>query len=140
MAQRKVRVLLAMSGPDGHDRGVKVLALALRDAGIEVIYAGLNRMVEQVAAVAVQENVDVVALCVPRGARPSLARDLLGKLEAFGIRGDVKVAVTGAVAARDAARLREMGVEGVFRAGTPPAEIVAWLRGLQKKGDERGTA
>ncbi len=140
MAQKKIRVLLAVSGPDGHDRAAKVVALALRDAGMEVIYAGLSRMVEQVAAVAVQENVDVVALCVPRGARPALARDLLGKLEALGIRDDLGVAVTGAVAPRDAARLRKMGVEGVFPAGTPPGEIVAWLRGLKNKGDERGTA
>ncbi len=140
MSQRKLRVLLAISGPDGHDRGARVLALALRDAGMEVIYAGLSRMVEQVAAAAVQEHVDVVALCAPRGARPSEARALLDRLAALGLRSELKVAVTGAASPRDAARLRQVGVEGVFPSGTPPEEIVAWIRGATQYGDDRGRA
>ncbi len=139
MTGRTVRVLLAMSGRDGHDRGAKVLALALRDAGMEVIYAGLSRMAEQVAAAAVQENVDVVALCAPRGARPSATGKLLDRLGALGLRDELKVAVAGAVSPRDAARMRALGVDGVFPPGTPPEEIVAWIRGATKNGTERGT-
>ncbi len=132
MAERKIRVLLAAAGHDGQDRGAKVLALALRDAGMEVIYAGLDRMVERVAAVALQEDVDVVALCVPPGGRLSLSRKLLEALAALGIRNDLKVAVTGAVAPPDVQRLRAMGVDGVFPAGTVPVKIAAWFRDQKK--------
>jgi len=127
MAGRKMRVLLAMSGQDANDRGGRVVALALRDAGIEVIYAGAHRTVDEVAAAALQENVDVVALGVPPGAHLSLTRELLGKLEALGIRNGLKVAVRGAIPPRDVSRLRKMGAEGIFPAGTPPGEIVAWV-------------
>lgn len=140
VAQRKIRVLLAVSGHEGQDRVAKTLALALRDAGMEVIFAGLHRMAKQVAAVALQEDVDVVALCVPPAGRLSLPRKLLEALAALGIRDDVKVAVTGAVASRDVSRLRAMGVDGIFPAGTAPGEIAAWLRGKANNGDERGTA
>ena len=139
MARRTVRVLLAMSGEDGHDRGAKVLALALRDAGMEVIYTGLSRMAEQVAAAAVQENVDVVALCAPRGVRPPETRALLDRLAALGLRDGVRVAVAGAVSSRDAARLRKMGVDGVFPSGTPDGDIAAWIGASTKNGNERGT-
>ena len=139
MAQRKIRVLLAASGHDGQDRGAKALALSLRNNGMEVIYAGLHREVEQVAAVALQEDVDVIALCVPPG-RLSLPRRLLKSLAALGIRSDLKVAVTGAVGSRDVSRLRAMGVDGIFPAGSAPGEIAAWFRGLRNNGDERGTA
>ncbi len=140
MSRRTVRVLLAMSGRDGHDREARTLALALRDAGMEVIYAGLSRMAEQVAAAAVQENVDVVALCAPHGVRPSETRALLERLAALGLRGDTRVAVAGAVSPRDAAGLREMGVDGVFPSGTSAGEIAAWIRDSAKNGNERGTA
>lgn len=129
MAGRKVRVLLAMSGRDGDDRGVRAVALALRDAGMEVVYAGPRVMAEQVAAAALQENVDVVALVVPPGARLSPARKLLETLEALGIRNDLKVAVGGAISPRDVSRLRKVGVEGIFPAGSSPGEIAAWISG-----------
>lgn len=129
MARRKIRVLLATSGQDANDRGGRVVALALRDAGIEVIYAGAHRTVDEVAAAALQENVDVVALGVPPGACLDLTRELLGKLEALGIRDGLKVAVRGAILSRDVSRLRKMGVEAVFPAGTPPGDIVAWVGG-----------
>lgn len=129
MGGRKTRVLLAMSGQDGDDRGARAVALALREAGMEVIYAGPHGTVERVAAAALQENVDVVALVVPPGARLSLARKLLETLEALGIRNDLKVAVGGAVSPRDVSRLRTIGVDGIFPAGTPPGEIAAWVSG-----------
>ncbi len=128
MGHRRIRVLLAASGHDGQDRNAKTLALALRDAGMEVIFTGLHGAAEQVAAVALQENVDAVALCVPPAARPSLSRRLVETLAALGIRDEVKVAVTGAVASRDAPRLRATGVDRVFAEGTAPREIAAWLR------------
>ncbi len=128
VGQRTIRILLAASGHDGQDRGAKTLALALRDAGMEVIFTGLHGTAEQVAAVALQENVDAVALCVPPAARLSMPRKLVETLAALGIRGDLKVAVTGAVASRDAPRLRAMGVDGVFPGGTAPGEIAGWLR------------
>ncbi len=139
MAERKIRVLLATWGENGQDRSARVLALALRDAGIEVIFAGARLAVEQVAAAALQENVDVVAVGVAPGASLSLTRRLLESLTVLGIRKDLKVAVGGAVAPRDVPRLRQMGVEGIFPAGTQPAEIVAWFRGLAGDGNERGT-
>ncbi len=140
MAARKMRVLMAKPGLDGHDRGAKVVALALRDAGMEVIYTGLHQMVEQVASVALQENVDVVALSILSGAHLSLTGKLLERLEALGIRKDLKVVLGGAIPPRDVPRLREMGVEGIFPTGTPLGEIVTWFRGLEKNGDQRGTA
>ena len=129
MARRMIRVLLAMSGQGGNDRGGRAVALALRDAGIEVIYAGPHRTVDEVAAAALQEDVDVVALGVPPGTRLSLTRKFLEKLEVLGIRNGLRVAVGGAISPRDVSRLRKMGVEGVFPAGTPPAEIVTWVSG-----------
>ncbi len=108
---------------------------------MEVIFTGLHGTAEQVAAVALQENVDAVALCVPPAARPSLSRKLVETLATLGIRGDVKVAVTGAVASRDASRLRATGVVGVFPEGTAPGAIAAWLRGgRESRGRTGGTA
>lgn len=129
MAGRTIRVLLAISGQDANDRGGRVVALALRGAGIEVIYSGAHRSVDEVAAAALQENVDVVVLGVPPGAHLSLTCKLLGKLEALGIRNGLKVAVRGAIPPRDVSRLRKRGVEGIFPAGTSPGEIVAWVGG-----------
>jgi methylmalonyl-CoA mutase, C-terminal domain len=128
---RRLRVLLAKPGLDGHDRGAKVVALALRDAGVEVIYTGLHQMIDQVAAVALAENVDVVALSILSGAHLSLTRKLIDKLRELGIRDELKLVVGGALPPQDVARLREMGVEGVFPTGTPLAQIVAWFRQVQ---------
>jgi methylmalonyl-CoA mutase, C-terminal domain len=128
---RRTRVLLAKPGLDGHDRGAKVVALALRDAGMEVIYTGLHQMVDQVAAVALSENVDVVALSILSGAHLSLSRKLVEKLRELGIRDDLKVVVGGAIPPQDVARLRELGIDGVFPTGTPLAQIVAWFRQLE---------
>ncbi len=128
---RRIRVVLAKPGLDGHDRGAKVVALALRDAGMEVIYTGLHQTIEQVAVVALTENADVVALSILSGAHLSLTRKIVERLRALGIRDEVKVVVGGAIPPRDIARLRELGVEGVFPTGTPLAQIVAWFGQLQ---------
>ncbi len=127
---RKIRVLMAKPGLDGHDRGAKVVAYALRDAGIEVIYTGLHQTVEQVAAAALQEGVDVVALSILSGAHLSLTRKLIERLEALGIRKDLALAVGGTIPPDDVPRLRDLGADGVFPTGTPLPEIVAWFQGL----------
>jgi methylmalonyl-CoA mutase C-terminal domain/subunit len=128
---RRIRVVLAKPGLDGHDRGAKVVAMALRDAGMEVIYTGLHQTVEQVAAVALAEDADVVALSILSGAHLSLTRKVIEKLSALGIRDEVKVVVGGAIPPRDLQKLRELGADGVFPTGVPLANIVSWFRQLQ---------
>ena len=130
----RLRVLIAKPGLDGHDRGAKVVALALRDAGMEVIYTGLHQEVGRIAAVAVAESVDVVALSILSGAHLSLTRKLLASLEAAGIRGEVQVGVGGAIPPPDVPRLLELGVARVFPTGAPLGEIVKWFAGLQRRG------
>ena len=134
MAARRLRVLIAKPGLDGHDRGAKVVAYALRDAGIEVIYTGLHQTVEQVAATALQEGVDVVALSILSGAHLSLTRKLIERLEALEIRKDLALAVGGTIPPADVSRLRDLGVDGVFPTGTPLAEIVGWFQALRGGG------
>ncbi len=129
----RLRVLIAKPGLDGHDRGAKVVALALRDAGMEVIYTGLHQQVERVAAVARAESVDVVALSILSGAHLPLTRKLMASLEALGIREDLKVVVGGAIPPPDVQRLLELGVARVFPTGTPLQEIVKWFGGLERR-------
>jgi len=134
MTGKRLRVLIAKPGLDGHDRGAKVVAYALRDAGFEVIYTGLHQTVEQVAAAALQEGVDVVALSILSGAHLSLSRKLIERLEALEIRKDVALVVGGTIPPADVLRLRDLGVEGVFATGTPLPEIVGWFRALAGGG------
>ena len=129
----RLRVLIAKPGLDGHDRGAKVVALALRDAGMEVIYTGLHQQVEQVAAVARAESVDVVALSILSGAHLSLTRKLMASLEALGVVEDVKVVVGGAIPPPDVQRLLELGVSRVFPTGTSLQDIVTWFRGVERR-------
>ena len=130
MAAKRLRVLIAKPGLDGHDRGAKVVAYALRDAGMEVIYTGLHQTVEQVAAAALQEAADVVALSILSGAHLSLTRKLIERLEALEIRKDVALAVGGTIPPTDVSRLRDLGVDAVFPTGTPLLEIVGWFQTL----------
>ncbi len=134
MAARRLRVLIAKPGLDGHDRGAKVVAYALRDAGIEVIYTGLHQTVEQVATAALQEGVDVVALSILSGAHLSLTRKLIERMEALEIRKDLALAVGGTIHPADVSRLRDLGVDGVFPTGTPLLEIVGWFQALRGGG------
>jgi methylmalonyl-CoA mutase, C-terminal domain len=130
MEAKRLRVLIAKLGLDGHDRGAKVVAYALRDAGMEVIYTGLHQSVEQVASAALQEAVDVIALSILSGAHLSLTRKLIQRLEALEIRKDMALVIGGTIPPADVSSLRDLGVDGVFPTGTRLAEIVAWFQSL----------
>jgi methylmalonyl-CoA mutase C-terminal domain/subunit len=122
-----MKVLIAKPGLDGHDRGAKVVAQALRDAGVEVVYSGLKRTPEEIVAEAIQEDVDVVGLSVLSGAHLLLSRRVLEGLRAEGA-GDIKVVVGGIIPPRDVEPLKALGVHAVFPMGTPLADIVGAFR------------
>lgn len=124
---RALRVLIAKPGLDGHDRGAKVIARALRDAGMEVIYTGLRQTPEMVAEAALQEDVDAVGLSILSGAHLALTPRVLELMLANG-QGDVPVFVGGIIPEDDAATLRELGVAAVFGPGTPMADVVDAVR------------
>ena len=119
-----MKVLIAKPGLDGHDRGAKVVAHALRDAGVEVVYSGLKRTPEEIVAEAIQEDVDVVGLSILSGAHLPLSRRVIEGLRAQGA-GDIRVVVGGTIPPRDVQALRGLGVEQVFPMGTPLPDIVA---------------
>ena len=121
-----MKVLIAKPGLDGHDRGAKVVAHALRDAGVEVVYSGLKRTPEEIVQVAIQEDVDVVGLSVLSGAHLPLARRVVDGLRAQGA-GDVRVVVGGIIPPRDVDGLAAAGVDRVFPMGTPLPDIVAYF-------------
>jgi methylmalonyl-CoA mutase C-terminal domain/subunit len=129
MAEKIIKILVGKPGLDGHDRGAKVVALALRDAGMEVIYTGLHRTLEQIVAAAVQEAVDVIGLSIMSGAHLPICRRLLDLMAAEGIQ-DIPVVVGGVIPKQDVAALKAMGVQGVFPGGTPFDEIVAGIRAV----------
>ena len=134
---RPLRILMAKVGLDGHDRGVKVVARALRDAGFEVIYTGLHRTPEEVADAAVQEDVDLIGVSILSGAHMTLVPPLLDRLRAEDA-GDIKVLVGGVIPARDRERLRDIGVAAVFDQEVPIPEIVGWIR-REVRGPGPGT-
>jgi methylmalonyl-CoA mutase, C-terminal domain len=134
--EKKIRVLVGKPGLDGHDRGAKVVAQAMKEAGMEVIYTGLHRTVDQIVRTAIQEDVDVIGLSIMSGAHLHLARKVIEKMREEGI-GDKIVVVGGVIPSRDIPKLLEMGVAGVFPGGVPFAEIVAFLK-EKIKGIERG--
>ncbi len=123
MADKKIRVLVAKPGLDGHDRGAKVVARALRDAGMEVIYTGLRQTPEMIAEAALQEDVDVVGLSVLSGAHMALAPRIMELLRANG-QTDVKVFIGGIIPDEDLSRLKEMGVAGVYGPGASTEDII----------------
>jgi methylmalonyl-CoA mutase C-terminal domain/subunit len=123
----KFRVLIAKPGLDGHDRGAKVVAQALRDAGFEVIYTGLKRTPEEIVREAVQEDVDVVGLSILSGAHLPLAQKVLAGLKAAGA-ADIAVVVGGIIPEADVPALKAAGVEEVFPMGTPLDRIVEAFR------------
>ena len=129
MTEKKIKILVGKPGLDGHDRGAKVTALALRDAGMEVIYTGLHQTIEQIVRAAVQEAVDVIGLSIMSGAHLPICKRLLETLKSEGIE-DIPVAVGGVIPKRDIAKLKELGIEGVFPGGTSFDEIVAGIRRL----------
>jgi methylmalonyl-CoA mutase C-terminal domain/subunit len=125
--ERKIRVIVAKPGLDGHDRGAKVVARALRDAGMEVIYTGLRQTPEQVVEAAVQEDVDVIGLSILSGAHTYLVPRIVELLKEAGM-DDVLVTVGGIIPEDDIPMLNEHGVEGIFGPGTPTDEIVDYIR------------
>lgn len=128
MNDRKIRVLVAKPGLDGHDRGAKVIAAALRDAGMEVVYTGLHQTPEKIAATALQEDVDVVALSVLSGAHMTLFPRVVDLLRASGMH-DVLVTGGGIIPAEDAETLQESGVGRLFGPGTATTDAVDYIRG-----------
>jgi methylmalonyl-CoA mutase C-terminal domain/subunit len=125
--EKKIRVLVAKPGLDGHDRGAKVVARALRDAGMEVIYSGLRQTPEQIVAAAVQEDVDVVGLSILSGAHNVLVPKVIDLLKKNGA-ADVQVVVGGIIPDDDVSNLKTMGVKEVFTPGTDTNDIVDFLR------------
>jgi methylmalonyl-CoA mutase C-terminal domain/subunit len=123
MSERKIRVLVAKPGLDGHDRGAKVIARALRDAGMEVIYTGLRQTPEMIAEAALQEDVDVVGLSILSGAHMALIPRVMELLHQQGMN-DTLVLLGGIVPDEDLPRLKEMGVGGVFGPGASTTQIV----------------
>ena len=124
-----MRVLIAKPGLDGHDRGAKVVAQALRDAGVEVVYTGLKRTPDEIVQAAIQEDVDVIGLSVLSGAHLLLARRVLDGLRVNGA-DDIAVIVGGIIPPRDVDGLRALGVRRVFPMGTPLSEIVKAFKEL----------
>ncbi len=123
---RKIRVVIAKPGLDGHDRGAKVIARALRDAGMEVIYTGLRQTPEQVMSAALQEDADVIGLSILSGAHMHICPRLMQLLHDKGM-DDVLVVVGGIIPDVDIPRLRDIGVKGIFLPGTPMQEIIDFI-------------
>jgi methylmalonyl-CoA mutase cobalamin-binding domain/chain len=123
----KIRVVVAKVGLDGHDRGAKIVARTLRDAGMEVIYTGLHQTPEQIVETALQEDADAVGISILSGAHMTLVPRILDGLREHGL-DDVLVVVGGTVPADDARALKELGVAEVFTPGAPTREIVEFLR------------
>jgi len=126
-ADRKIRVLVAKPGLDGHDRGAKVIASAFRDAGFEVIYTGLHQTPEMIVSAAIQEDVDVVALSVLSGAHMTLFPRVKELLDEAGA-DDVLLTGGGIIPEEDAAALQELGIGRLFGPGTPTTEAVDYVR------------
>ena len=124
---RKIRVVIAKPGLDGHDRGAKVIARALRDAGMEVIYTGLRQTPEQIVAAALQEDADVIGLSILSGAHMHICPRIMDLLREKGL-DDVLVVIGGIIPDVDIPRLGEMGIRGIFLPGTPMQEIVAFIQ------------
>jgi methylmalonyl-CoA mutase C-terminal domain/subunit len=131
----RVRVLIAKPGLDGHDRGAKIVARALRDAGFEVIYLGLRRTPREIVAAAIQEDVDAIGLSVLSGAHVGLSRKVLAELDSEGV--DIPIVVGGTVPERDVETLRALGVAAVFPTSTPLDDLVAGVRAAieARRGD-----
>jgi methylmalonyl-CoA mutase C-terminal domain/subunit len=127
MTERRIRILVAKPGLDGHDRGAKVVARALRDAGFEVVYTGLHQTPDMIAASAVQEDVDAVGLSIMSGAHNTLFPAVIEALRARGA-DDIVVFGGGIIPDDDLERLRAAGVKGIFTPGTTLTAIVDWVR------------
>ncbi len=127
MSERKVKILIAKPGLDGHDRGAKVVARALRDAGFEVIYTGLHQSIDQIVQAALEEDVDAIGISILSGAHMYVFPTLMQKLKEAGL-DDVVVFGGGIIPLDDIPKLKEAGVKEIFLPGTPLEEIVEWVK------------
>jgi methylmalonyl-CoA mutase, C-terminal domain len=127
MAQKKIRVLTAKPGLDGHDRGVKVISAALRDAGMEVIYTGLRQTPEEIVSAAIQEDVDVIGLSVLSGAHDYLFPRIMELLREKGMT-DILVLGGGIIPQEDIAKLKEAGIDEVFGPGTYTTDVIKYIQ------------
>ena len=130
---RKLRVVIAKPGLDGHDRGAKVIARALRDAGMEVIYTGLRQTPEMIATAALQEDADVVGLSILSGAHNHIAPKLMELLKQKGL-DDVLVVIGGIIPDVDIPKLKAIGVKGIFLPGTPMQDIIQFINENARSG------
>ena len=133
-SSRKIRVVVAKPGLDGHDRGAKIIARALRDAGMEVIYTGLRQTPEMIASAAEQEDVDVIGLSILSGAHNTICPELMKLLRQKGMT-DVAVLVGGIIPDADIPALKEAGIAGIFLPGASTQEIVEFVRSHARSGD-----
>ncbi len=124
---RKLRVVIAKPGLDGHDRGAKVIARALRDAGMEVVYTGLRQTPQQIVSAALQEDADVIGLSILSGAHNHIVPRLMALLKEQGL-DDVLVVIGGIIPDVDVPRLKEIGVKGIFLPGTPMQAIIEFIQ------------
>src|SRR4026208_1050553 len=123
---RKLRIIIAKPGLDGHDRGAKVIARALRDAGMEVVYTGLRQTPEQIVTAALQEDADVIGLSILSGAHNHIAPKLMELLKEKGLDG-VRVVMGGIIPDVDVPKLKAIGVKGIFLPGTPMQHIIDFI-------------
>jgi methylmalonyl-CoA mutase C-terminal domain/subunit len=126
MTEKKIRVLVAKPGLDGHDRGAKVISRALRDAGFEVIYTGLRRTPEEIVNSAIQEDVDVIGLSILSGAHNVLFPEVMNLLDQKGIH-DIHVIAGGIISEKDITELKKIGIDEVFLPGSSTKDIVQWI-------------
>src|SRR5690349_9935608 len=125
---RKIRVVVAKPGLDGHDRGAKIIARALRDAGMEVIYTGLHQTPEQIAETVIQEDADAVGLSILSGAHMTLVPRVVELLREQGV-DDVLITIGGTIPSEDIEPLKQLGVSEVFTPGAPTQDIIEFIRG-----------
>jgi methylmalonyl-CoA mutase C-terminal domain/subunit len=128
MESAPIRIIVAKPGLDGHDRGAKVIAYALRDAGMEVIYTGLRRSTDEIIEAAVSEDANAIGLSILSGAHLALTQKIIGGLKAAGVDSEIAVFVGGTIPPRDVEPLLQLGVAGVFPTGTPLAAIAPAIR------------
>ncbi len=130
--QKRIKILIAKPGLDGHDRGAKVVAQALKEAGMEVIYSGLHRTIDEIINIAIQEDVDFIGLSIMTGAHIPITQKLIKKLQDKGMT-DKMVFVGGVIPSRDILKLKELGVGGIFPGGTPLNETIEFIKSKAQK-------
>ncbi len=130
MKDGKIKILIAKPDLDGHDRGGKVVAFALRDAGMQVTYSGLHRSIDQIVKLAIQGTVEIIGLSIMTGAHLSICRRLLEMLEKRGVIGSIRVVVGGVIPKQDIPKLKEMGIDGIFPGGSRFDEIVETIQAI----------